>query len=397
MSRCLFALIIFLFVSIQTPLFASQCVSLFPSHVKQKTELFEAPSHEFLHSQLADSGLTAEGLKLDVLHQLIQPQNAFYDHVRVRSVNRYKSPDSFEGMVDVLHFSRDGSIEVKSYPVHVLDGAVLNKLNIKSFLDQQFKIQARILDLKNMLFDAYNNKDFVETIIEEVAKRHNWGALNSIPNTYNTRDSYRLKNYYRLKEKVFIRSFDKMKDKILRPTSAHLFKLDMIDDLLAARIVVKSSSPLLDKHFVKKNLSKVLKKYKAQIVEIEKKGVDDPKASGYSAIHVTIANEKNRHEIQIMTEAMSIWHKWEHVIYKSKHLYSNEYRKALESYSSELAFLVKQLEKQKTQKKLFFKTRKSIVNEESFLQLNRHVQKYDHLQPEHIFNKDLISELLHSR
>lgn len=386
-------------ISCSYSVFASQCVELFPRYIHNTTELFKAPSYDFYFTQLKDSGLSEKALKLQVLHQLIHPENVFYDHVRVRVTSSYDLKSTFDGMVEVLHLAFDGSLQIKSYPVHVFDGVILNKTNAQMFLQKAFNEQKKLnfLDLKKILNQAYKNKSFLESVLQDVAKHHNWGSLNSLPAQDRSLKSYRLKNYYRLKEKIFSRTLDKMKAKLQRPTSASFYKIDKVDDVLAARIIVKSSSPLLDKHFVKKHFSKILKKHKAYIVRIEKKGVDDVKASGYNAIHVTIANEKNRHEIQIMTESMSVWHKWEHHIYKTKYQYSYEYRKALESYSTELAQMIKTLEKQISQKKLFFKTRSSGVTAESFEKLNNLYQKHYHIHSGHLFNKEFISEVLLSR
>lgn len=395
---CRFLSLFFITLLFNVSLVASQCIELFPTYIAKTSELFKTPDHNFFYSQLKDSGLSEKSLRLEVLHELVPPKSPFYDHVRVRVINTYNaSKTSYEGLVDVLHIALDGTMSVKSYPVHVVEGAIINKANILNFLAKEFKTQFHILDLKTMLNEAYQNKDFLKAVIQDVAKHHNWGALDSVPTVQRSSKGYRLKNYYRLKEKVFSRTLDKMIAKIQRPTSVELFKIERVDDLLAARIVVKSSSPLLDKHFVNKNLTKILKKHKAKIVYIEKKGVDDVKASGYSAVHITIANSQNRHEIQIMTEAMSIWHRWEHQIYKTKHLYNKEYRHALEAYSRDLAELINLLEKQISQKKLFFKTRKDGVTEESFAQLNQYYQKHYRIQSEHIFTQEHITEVLQAR
>ena len=395
---CKFWSLFFITLFFNVSLFASQCVELFPTYIAKTSELFKTQDHNFFYSQLKDSGLSEKSLRLEILHELVPPKSPFYDHVRVRAINTYNSSKtSYEGLVDVLHIALDGAMSVKSYPIHVVEGSIINKANILNFLAKEFKSQFHILDLKTMLNEAYQNKDFLKAVIQDVAKHHNWGALDSVPTVQRSGKGYRLKNYFRLKEKVFSRTLDKMMAKIQRPTSVELFKIERVDDLLAARIVVKSSSPLLDKHFVNKNLTKILKKHKAKIVNIEKKGVDDVKASGYSAVHITIANSQNRHEIQIMTEAMSIWHRWEHHIYKTKHLYNKEYRMALESYSRDLAELVSLLEKQISQKKLFFKTRKDGVTEESFAQLNQYYQKHYRIQSEHIFTQEHIAEVLQAK
>ena len=70
---------------------------------------------------------------------------------------------------------------------------------------------------------------------------------------------------------------------------------------------------------------------------------------------------------------------------------------ALESYSRDLAELVSLLEKQISQKKLFFKTRRNGVTEESFAQLNQYYQKHYRIQSEHIFTQEHIAEVLQAR
>lgn len=150
--------------------------------------------------------------------------------------------------------------------------------------------------------------------------------------------SFRVKSPGSLKAKIFDRTMSFSK-------TGKAFTLEDLADIVGVRVVVPLESPLLtttDAAFWGRELGVDPLKIK----EIEMKGSAQDRAKGryYTALHLNL-EVTGRIEIQIMTEPMSIWHKWDHAqVYKPLKKVDPNVHEKLKLYSQSWSRIIAELD-----------------------------------------------------
>ena len=152
--------------------------------------------------------------------------------------------------------------------------------------------------------------------------------------------SYGIKDMNSLKHKIL--------DRIeLNRKNNEDFTLDDLNDIARARITLPISSHLL-KLTTKEDWAHVLGVSESMILSVDVKGGPRSiqKNNYYTAVHVALQGAgRQTFELQIMSKAMAIWHKWDHQhVYKSQaaqsgknnfKLYSIDWAKIIHSLSGQ--------------------------------------------------------------
>lgn len=167
-------------------------------------------------------------------------------------------------------------------------------------------------------------------------------------------DHYRqLKSTYQAEIYERLKTPESVHDKLLNRQDSFdregkIFHLEDIKDVIGVRLVVPSDSILLERFYGKEDWATLLDIPKEKIFEIEEKGsfTDLKKNRFYRAIHLIIESDGGiSYELQIMSKAMSYWHKWDHQhVYKGKSNRTPRYQKTLQTYSRFWAQLIRLLE-----------------------------------------------------
>ena len=158
--------------------------------------------------------------------------------------------------------------------------------------------------------------------------------------------TYRFKDASSLKTKIF----DRLKK---FNADGKPYRLIDLADVLGFRITLDPQSSML-RHAKKEDWAEWLGVDPKKIFELEIKGTESDIAAGkyYQALHFNIIGKDGANfEVQVMSEPISVWHRWDHKnVYKNSDKSSVEFTK-LKKYSDFWGQLINVLSKGPVQKK----------------------------------------------
>jgi ppGpp synthetase/RelA/SpoT-type nucleotidyltranferase len=187
---------------------------------------------------------------------------------------------------------------------------------------------------------SYSEKHFLTNLMTraQMSLRRNYLHLDSIAKSEGVELRYRLKDLSSIKEKIVDRILNFPKEK------GRGFKVQDLIDVMGFRLILPMNSPLL--HLSgKAEWARVLKLPEGSIVDIRQKGSEEDTAKGryYTAIHLEVRGADGQvFEIQVMSKAMAVWHKWDHpLVYKGRE--ADPHYSSLEAYSAAWAKVIHDL------------------------------------------------------
>ena len=219
-------------------------------------------------------------------------------------------------------------------------GIYLGGPDLELFRTFYFKTWSQVEEFYKRVSDE--ERHFISTMIAQ-AQRSSVRAhakLASVAKHEGAELTYRLKGLASLKEKIVDRI-----DHFPKETGREFSLMDLAD-VMGFRMVTSFSSKLL-KLQTKSEWAQVLDLPESSILEIEFKGTEEHVLNGrfYTATHLKVRGEDRQvFELQVMTRAMEIWHKWDHPnVYKSHFGENPADVKNLKSYSAAWAKLIHDL------------------------------------------------------
>ncbi len=183
--------------------------------------------------------------------------------------------------------------------------------------------------------------DLLKSRTQSIEKSIAW--LEQLGEKFNAEVSFRIKDSESLKKKIFDRALQFKKH-------GQFFSLNDLADVIGVRITVQPGSPLLTLESTQ-HWASLLKVNPDSIREIEIKGSSSDQAKGrfYSATHLKI-EMSHLLELQVMTESMAVWHKWDHThVYKPRRSFNQRTSSLLKIYSQHWVKLISQLDRAQSQ------------------------------------------------
>lgn len=434
----------------------SQCLSSFwvSADYRQGPRVIDALNFPtFLQVQQNELGKTDEQLNLDILHQVIDPSNPFYDHVRFTFSDQYRelNKNSYDGQFEVITLNLAGEIRWEAINVHLINRQLSENdtYKMRKLINIALAKSVKKLDLFSKLKSAYEHRDLFRHVLMGLIDISRLGIM--VPDSYQNyldnqgkrkrkkisnlklgevdkpklKGVFRQKNYYSLKDKIFSRAQTRQASQsFYNSNTSGRYNESEIGDLLAGRLLVRSTSPLVffdvfekknDHHQLMRNIEnelgssfnglfkKLKKNQHAGFRSGELLDVDfESKKSGYEAIHLTIELNGERRELQIMSVAMNRWHSWEHNVYKQKDSFADNYRYNMNLYTGAVANLLKTWDYQQRRKILNPKwrigRRPEINNDKpitlnDFKEINANFSNIYGIRSEHLFPISSIEDL----
>lgn len=197
----------------------------------------------------------------------------------------------------------------------------------------EFKQTKSPLDVQKILDSVpLAHQQRVEEYLNQVASHYSKvvDALKPLALKHQALLKFRLKDQDSLRNKIKARAQE-------YPSSfGRLFHLSDLHDLIGARIIVQTGSPLHRFTDKAEFWAEKLNIQPEQILEVEIKGKekDCQKGKCYRAAHLVIQLfEGVRFELQIHSKVMNYWHRWDHKnVYKNTQV-TNDERNRLKQYS----------------------------------------------------------------
>lgn len=152
-----------------------------------------------------------------------------------------------------------------------------------------------------------------------------------------------------------VKDADSSKGKIIsRARSFHedgeIYTPSKLYDLVGTRLIVPLDSHLVRMGSAHEGWARFLNVKPEQVLEVEVKGTTDDCRAGscYRATHIALLHDSGvQWEIQVITQTMSDWAKWDHpTVYKRSDV-TPEYKKSLKAYSQGWVTMIRALENRK--------------------------------------------------